>query len=344
MDNSKPASTPRQRTPKTSGSLASDKNAKTGPPALPTKKQRGIIGSWFGTTIDNKPWWSAIVVAALGAIGAGLVGATPSVVSWVSSLVSGEKFFVSVVDERTKNGIDGAVVSFWDIDGQKPLALSNSKDDTVKTRNGAAAVKTHANPGAGYQIKIVYETGVKSYQLRKLFDLIADKNYEFTFNPDSWATQDSKLIAVKASIASDIPGDAPAWMKIARGEIGQQERIDTKDNPRITEYFNSTTMGPQPSSVPWNSAFVNWVLTQAGLHGTNSGLAKSWSTWGTATDLRLGCVAIFWRESPTKPTGHVGFFVGDDGDRLRILGGNQHDSVNISAFPKSHLLGCRWPS
>lgn len=41
--------------------------------------------------------------------------------------------------------------------------------------------------------------------------------------------------------------------------------------------------------------------------------------------------------------GHVGFLVGEtDGDVL-LLGGNQSDAVTVAAFPKSRLLGLRWP-
>ena len=40
--------------------------------------------------------------------------------------------------------------------------------------------------------------------------------------------------------------------------------------------------------------------------------------------------------------GHVGFYVGDEGqDSIRLLGGNQSNSVKISSYPKANILGRR---
>ena len=63
------------------------------------------------------------------------------------------------------------------------------------------------------------------------------------------------------------------WMPIARDEIGVAEG---QGDPRISQYFATATLGPQPSSVPWCSAFVNFCVTRGGATGTNSALARSW--------------------------------------------------------------------
>lgn len=42
--------------------------------------------------------------------------------------------------------------------------------------------------------------------------------------------------------------------------------------------------------------------------------------------------------------GHVGFLVEARGNKVLILGGNQGDEVSVAAFPRSRLLGCRWPA
>jgi uncharacterized protein (TIGR02594 family) len=126
-------------------------------------------------------------------------------------------------------------------------------------------------------------------------------------------------------------------MAIAQAELGVTEG----GNPRITEYFATTTLGPQPDSVPWCSAFVNFCVTRSGNSGTNSALARSWTNWGVNSDqLVPGCIVVIARGGPT--TGHVGFYAGRDskGD-IQLLGGNQHDSVNISSFPRATILGQR---
>ena len=131
------------------------------------------------------------------------------------------------------------------------------------------------------------------------------------------------------------------WMPIARDEIGVAEG---QGDPRISQYFATTTLGPQPSSVPWCSAFVNFCVTRGGATGTNSALARSWLSWGqNAASLLPGCIVVLSRGSPAL--GHVGLYVGDDGQgSIRLLGGNQHNSVNISSFPKANILGRRVPS
>jgi uncharacterized protein (TIGR02594 family) len=131
------------------------------------------------------------------------------------------------------------------------------------------------------------------------------------------------------------------WMPIARDEVGVAEG---QGDPRISQYFATTTLGPQPSSVPWCSAFVNFCVARGGDTGTNSALARSWLTWGqNAASLLPGCIVVLSRGSPAL--GHVGFYVGDDGQgSIRLLGGNQHNSVNISSFPKANILGGRIPA
>ena len=41
--------------------------------------------------------------------------------------------------------------------------------------------------------------------------------------------------------------------------------------------------------------------------------------------------------------GHVGFFVGREGGRVRLPGGNQSDAVNVGSFPASLVIGKRMP-
>lgn len=149
------------------------------------------------------------------------------------------------------------------------------------------------------------------------------------------------------TLVAEFPGDPPpeatpaaaefAWMPVARAEIGVKEG----GNPRITEYFSTTTLGPQPDSVPWCSAFANFCVVRSGNKGTNSALARSWLNWGQdAGALVPGCIVVLARGGPA--TGHVGFYVGQDANgAIRLLGGNQHDSVNISSFPEANILGRR---
>jgi uncharacterized protein (TIGR02594 family) len=137
-------------------------------------------------------------------------------------------------------------------------------------------------------------------------------------------------------------GDAFPWMAIAEAELANGVR-ETRSNPRIEEYFASTSFGRHPDSEPWCSAFVNFCVKQSGVEGTNSALALSWLDWGQdAGGFVPGCIVVLTRGTPGQ--GHVGFFVGQDANgSISLLGGNQHDSVNISTFPSARVIGRRVP-
>jgi hypothetical protein len=42
--------------------------------------------------------------------------------------------------------------------------------------------------------------------------------------------------------------------------------------------------------------------------------------------------------------GACGFFEGEEKGRIVCLGGNQSDRVSLASYPKSRLLGFRWPA
>ena len=135
------------------------------------------------------------------------------------------------------------------------------------------------------------------------------------------------------------------WLKIARQELGVAEKPGATHNPRIIEYLKSTTLGSpenQQDETPWCSAFVNWVLQKAGVEPrTNSAWARSWLNWGVATDNPIpGTIAVFSRG---QNAGHVAFYLDEDEDRIKVLGGNQGNAVSVAWYPRTALLGYREP-
>ncbi|MEM7037947.1 MAG: TIGR02594 family protein [Bacteroidota bacterium] len=136
-------------------------------------------------------------------------------------------------------------------------------------------------------------------------------------------------------------GAKPNWMSVAERELGVKEIVGSKHNPRVIEY-HSTTGKFGTDEVPWCASYVNWVHKQSGLSGTGSALAMSYKNWGK--DLgrpAYGALAVF---SYGGGKGHVGFVVGEQGGKLLILGGNQSNSVKISAFSKSKIVAYVVPS
>lgn len=137
--------------------------------------------------------------------------------------------------------------------------------------------------------------------------------------------------------------EEPRWLVIARRELGTTEIPGDRDNPRIVEYHQATSLKATDDETAWCSAFVNWCMREAGLPRTDSAMARSWLKWGTAISApRPGCVVVFSRGA--YPQGHVAFFVGREGDRIRVLGGNQGNRVSIAANGTERVLGYRWPA
>ena len=97
-------------------------------------------------------------------------------------------------------------------------------------------------------------------------------------------------------------------------------------------------------SVAWCAAFLGATLERSGVASTRSLLARSYLHWGDALESpRLGAIAVLSRGADPG-AGHVGYWIGETAEHLILLGGNQSDAVRVSAFPRSSLLGYRWPS
>jgi uncharacterized protein (TIGR02594 family) len=139
--------------------------------------------------------------------------------------------------------------------------------------------------------------------------------------------------------------DQPLWLAHAWGELGQGERAGAAQNARILALYRDAGHGEITNDeVAWCAAFIGASLERAGVAGTGSLLARSYLKWGEAQDAgRLGAVAVLERGSDPSQ-GHVGFLVGETGDSLILLGGNQSDAVTVAAFSKGRLLGLRWPA
>lgn len=153
-------------------------------------------------------------------------------------------------------------------------------------------------------------------------------------------------IAPAPPLPSAIPEMAePPWLTIARKELGQKEAPGNADNPRIVEYFGTTTFGPHPDSVPWCGAFVSFCLHQAGVIDKGSARAADWLKIGQPlAEPRPGCIAVL-RLGADESTDHVGFWLKEEGGQIQLLAGNQSDCVNVTPYPVATLRGggLRWP-
>jgi len=134
-----------------------------------------------------------------------------------------------------------------------------------------------------------------------------------------------------------------SWMEIAEAELGEKEIPGDMDNPRIVEYGEAVSLKVSDDETPWCAIFVNWALKEVGMVGTNLANARSFLKWGTEiTEPKKGCVVVFKRGNSSWQ-GHVGFYVEENADYIKVLGGNQSNSVKYSWYRKSDFLGYRWP-
>ena len=156
------------------------------------------------------------------------------------------------------------------------------------------------------------------------------------------------LKAIKLRYAED-------FLEIATGYNGLKEHGRSADKELINKFHRSTSLKEvdvKPSTA-WCSSFVNYILEMTGNVGTNSAWAMDWLKWGkNPGGPVLGALAVFQNRDGG---GHVGFVVGvtPDGNKIRVLGGNQDDSLNYKTFgtntkyiegSKLKLLGYRVPN
>jgi len=130
-------------------------------------------------------------------------------------------------------------------------------------------------------------------------------------------------------------------LQIAQREIGVTEIKGSRHNPRVVQYHQETNLGATDDETPWCSSFINWVTKQLGMEGTNSPAARSWLNWGRQIlKPYKGCIVILKRGTQSWQ-GHVGFYVGETEQKIKVLGGNQNNQVNISYYSKDKVLGYR---
>ncbi len=139
---------------------------------------------------------------------------------------------------------------------------------------------------------------------------------------------------------------------IAQRFVGQTEIAGEIANPHILAMLKLDNNWPDGDEVPWCSAFVNYVTWLLRLPRSKSLLARSWLNVGKEIGLpnaKAGFdIVVLQRGSGEQPgqenttaPGHVGFYAGQAGDFVQLLGGNQADSVKVSSYAIPRILSVR---
>lgn len=194
-----------------------------------------------------------------------------------------------------------------------------------------------------YSLKVDGILGPRTEVAIRKFQESAGISIDGVAGAQTWeALKQGVTITTEYTRPSTNTHNAP-WLKTAAAEIGQKEIARSPANPRILMYHGATSLRATSDEVPWCSAFVNWCLRQVGITGTNSAAATSWLHWGQMTGPSPGAIAVVRRVTGEN---HVAFFISENSDYYRLLGGNQGDQVRLSRYYKSHWLvqGYRWPN
>jgi uncharacterized protein (TIGR02594 family) len=145
-------------------------------------------------------------------------------------------------------------------------------------------------------------------------------------------------------------GLVPPWLVVARQLLGTREVPGKASNSVITGWAKDLDTWFPGDDIPWCGLFVAHCMSK-GAPGEPQDFnrlgARAWRAFGEESGPLLGAVTVLWRTHPTQSVnGHVGFLTGisDDGKHIRLLGGNQGDTVSEAWFPASRLLGYRVPA
>lgn len=139
--------------------------------------------------------------------------------------------------------------------------------------------------------------------------------------------------------------DNPALAK-ARAYLGLKEFPGAQTNPTIAGWLAKLKASWRDDETSWCGVFVAECHSEAGIEPVKGWAgARNWLNFGIKlASPTVGCVVVFWRDKPEGWKGHVGFVVGKDvNGNLMVLAGNQSDAVTIKAFPRTRVLGYRWP-
>lgn len=139
---------------------------------------------------------------------------------------------------------------------------------------------------------------------------------------------------------------------LAERFVGIEEVPGATSNAQILAMLRLDSEWPADDEVPWCSAFMNYVAWLLRLPRSKDLLARSWLRVGTPLDLADARpaydVVILKRRGRNQPgpgnttaKGHVGWYAGRAGSNVLLLGGNQDNSVSVSEYSVSRLLGVR---
>jgi len=136
-----------------------------------------------------------------------------------------------------------------------------------------------------------------------------------------------------------------------KSQRGVKEFDGKPSNSVIDKWFQRLGYNSLGDETPWCGAFVGYSLLHLGYviasiplrardyeNCLGDDLPENNGDYNLMNAKPYHTVVVSWRNSETAGTGHVGFFVREEGNYIILCGGNQNDEVNDSyRLPKARV-------
>lgn len=122
-----------------------------------------------------------------------------------------------------------------------------------------------------------------------------------------------------------------------------------RNNPLIVHWLKQILPWSWQDETPWCSAFMFACATMAKVDRPDANEAPAAASWRTVGEERPlykcdpGDIVVLYRGSKTSWQRHVGVYIRQSKTHVYVLGGNQGNRVQISAYPIEDIDVCRRP-
>lgn len=126
--------------------------------------------------------------------------------------------------------------------------------------------------------------------------------------------------------------------------FGLKEVTGDKDNPTILEFYKSLGHGwVSHDEVAWCAALIGSKLQKYDYQIPplkNRLAARAYLSVNQQVDEPVvGWDYVVFERGNNGFSGHVAWFLGFEGDNVKVLGGNQSNQINIALYPRNKVLG-----
>lgn len=190
----------------------------------------------------------------------------------------------------------------------------------------AEFVKTHVQPYLDKAVKAGYMTP----QVAQKYGQEWGQNYA-----ETWVKMQSPEEQLK------LLGGATDPATVASKFIGAHE---VRDKGVLQDVFRKTGgQAIDPSKVPWCAAYVDGILGLSGKQQAHTLRAADFLKYGAPTAAPTRGDVVVFKPQAAGSSGHVGFVIGVEGDKVRYIAGNDNNQVSESTLPLSQVAGFRVP-